>query len=126
MIAFRGVRISWLVLARKLDFAATAASAAAFARISARLASCVSVTSRACTIVAGHPIASMGTFVNESSMRRRLSRKSASISSVGTTATPRFIHRSSHSSSSWSCAPSAPRVASSAVDSNEASVWNDG
>mmetsp|Transcript_15882 Transcript_15882/g.66962 ORF Transcript_15882/g.66962 Transcript_15882/m.66962 type:complete len:320 (-) Transcript_15882:924-1883(-) len=80
MMALSGVRISWLVLARKLDLASTAASDRAFALMSIRRDSCSSVTSRTCTSVAGHPSASMGTFVNESSTRRRPSTKSASIS----------------------------------------------
>ena len=40
MTPFIGVRISWLMLARKSDFARLAASAASIARISAASASC--------------------------------------------------------------------------------------
>ena len=44
---FRGVRISWLILARNSDLAQLAASAAALASIRSRSAATLSVTSRA-------------------------------------------------------------------------------
>ena len=108
MMALSGVRISWLVLARKLDLASTAASDRAFAFMSIRRDSCSSVTSRTCTSVAGHPSASMGTFVNESSTRRRPSTKSASISTGanGATALPRcFLSGVTYPASSSSRSP---------------------
>ena len=81
MMALRGVRISWLVLARNAVFAATAASLRRFAACNKRRDSRSRVTSRAVSKTTDRPTAPTGRWLNSKTTRRRPSYMSTSSSS---------------------------------------------